>query len=70
MRLIDDWKRKFPKLWSVQLSILAALASAVEVGFSYWATGKPAWIAGAAMLISLGAAGARIIAQPSVTANG
>lgn len=70
MKLIDGWQTKLPKLWSVRLALLAALASAVEVGFGYWANGKPSWVAVAAVVVSLAAAVARIIAQPKVTGNG
>lgn len=70
MKLIDNWQSVYHRLWSVRLSLLAALAAGIEVGFNYWATGKPAWIAGTAMVISLGAAAARIVAQPTVTGNG
>ena len=66
MQLIDDWKRKFPKLWSVRLSILAALASSIEVAFNFYATGQAPVLVIAAALISLGAAAARIISQPGL----
>lgn len=66
VKLIDDWKQKFPKLWSVRLSLLAALASAIEAGFTYYAHGKPGTFAIIAGLISLGAAVARIVAQPKL----
>lgn len=70
MKLIDDWMRKFPKLWSVRLALLASVLSAADVGFQYWATGKPAWVSIGAMVISLSAAVARVISQPKVTGNG
>lgn len=70
MTFIDDWKRQFPKLWSVRLALLAGLASAVESGYQIYLTGQPPLIALSATLLSLGAAIARIIAQPSVTGNG
>lgn len=63
MKLINDWKRKFPKLWSVRLSLLAALASSVEVALNVYLTGKAPVIVIAAGLISLGAAASRVIAQ-------
>lgn len=66
MRLIDGWKRKFPRLWSVRLSVLAAMASSIEVAFNFYATGQAPLLVIAAALISLGAAAARIVAQPGV----
>lgn len=70
MTFIEDWKRQFPKLWSVRLALLAALISAFEVGFNLYVDGKPPLIALSAMLVSLGSAIARVIAQPTVTGNG
>lgn len=67
MKLIDGWQAKLPKLWSVRLSLIAALASSVEVGFGFWANGKPSWVAVAAVIVSLSAAAARIVAQPKVS---
>lgn len=69
MKLIDGWQAKLPKLWSVRLSLIAALASSVEVGFGFWANGKPSWVAIAAVVVSLAAAAARIVAQPKVSGN-
>lgn len=63
MQLIRDWKRKFPKLWSVRLSLLAALMSSVEVALNVWLTGKAPVIVIAAGLISMGAAASRVVAQ-------
>lgn len=70
MILIDDWKKKFPKLWSVRFSFLAALASAAEVAINMYATGTAPKLVIAAGLGSLCAAFSRIILQPSVTDNG
>lgn len=67
MTFIDDWKRQFPKLWSVRLALLAAVLSALEVGFNVYATGQPPLIALSAMLVSLGSAIARVVAQPALT---
>lgn len=63
MKLITDWKRKFPKLWSVRLSLLAALCSAAEVSFNVALTGKAPVIVVVAGLVSLAAAIARVVAQ-------
>lgn len=70
MMLIDDWKRQFPRLWSVRFSFLAALAAAAQVAFDLYSTGTAPKFAIAAALGSLCAAGSRIILQPSVTGNG
>lgn len=66
MNLIPEWKKLAPKLWSVRLALLAAFLAAVEVGFTMWLTGKPPILSLAAGVFSLGAAVARIIAQPSL----
>lgn len=67
MNLIEDWKTQFPKLWSVRLTLLAALASSIEAGVNLYATGTAPILVIAAILTSLGAALARIVAQPKVT---
>lgn len=64
MPLIKDWKRKFPRLWSVRLAVLAGVLSGIEVGFNLYATGSAPVIVVGAMVVSLGAAIARIVAQP------
>lgn len=69
MKFIDDWKAQFPKLWSVRLTLAAAVASAIETGVHLYATGTAPLLVVAAGLASLGAAIARIVAQPSVTGN-
>lgn len=70
MEFIDDWKKQWPKLWSVRLSLLAAAASAIETGMQLYASGSVPLIVVAAGLTSLGASIARIVAQPGVTGNG
>lgn len=67
MQLINDWKRKFPKLWSVRLSLLAALMSSIEVALNVYLTGRAPVIVLAAGLISLGAAASRVIAQADLS---
>ena len=66
MQLIADWKRKFPRLWSVRLALLAAIMSSIEVGMNLYLTGQPPLMASAVALISLGSAIARVVAQPSL----
>ena len=70
MKFIDDWKKQFPKLWSVRFALVAALASAVETGMSLYATGTAPLLVVAAGLTSIGAAIARIVAQPALTQDG
>lgn len=67
-QLIEDWKKKAPRLWSVRLSIVAALASGVEAGISLALDQRP-WAAIVAGLVSVGAAISRLIAQPKLTAD-
>lgn len=64
MKLIEGWKRKFPRLWSVRLAVVAGILSGIEAGFNFYATGSTPIIALAAMTLSLSAAFARIVAQP------
>lgn len=65
MRLLDDWQRLARRAWSVRLAILSAGLSAVEFALPFVAPERPSgWFAGAAVLVSLAAAGARIVAQP------
>lgn len=66
MPLIKDWKRKFPRLWSVRLALLAGVLSGIEAGFNLYATGSTPIIALGAMVVSLSAAVARIVAQPKL----
>ena len=67
MQFIEDWKKQFPKLWSVRLALLAALASGIETAVNLYATGTVPLLVIAAGLSSVGAAVARIVAQPELT---
>ncbi len=69
MRLIDNAKEQFPKLWSVRLSLLAALVGVAEVAHQSYVLGNPPLVVLSAALISLGAAIARIVAQPKATGD-
>ncbi|WP_128827878.1 hypothetical protein [Achromobacter mucicolens] len=64
MNLIQNWRQKWPRLWSVRLALVAALLSAVEVAMNVWLTGKPPLIVIGAGLFSLCAAIARVVSQP------
>jgi hypothetical protein len=66
MQLINDWKRKFPRLWSVRLALLAAVMSSLEVGMNVYINGQPPMFATLAVVISMGSAISRVIAQPSL----
>lgn len=71
MKLIDGWFEKFPKLWSVRLSLLAAVLGAAEVVLPLFQTFIPrGTFAVVSAVVAIGAAVARVIAQPSVTSNG
>ena len=69
MKFIDDWKKQFPRLWSVRLSLLASLVGVGEVAHQTYVMGQPPMVVLSAALISLGAALARIVAQPAVTSD-
>lgn len=64
MTLIYNWRKIWLKLWSVKLSLIAAFLSGLEVAFSVWIDNKPALFAAVAFVLSIGAAAARIVAQP------
>ena len=66
MKLIENWRAIWHRLWSVRLSLLAALLSAIEAGLSYWLSGQPPVVALLGSGVSLGAAIARLVAQPEV----
>lgn len=67
MKFIDDARKQFPRLWSVRLTLLAAVASAIETGVHLYATGTAPLLVIGSFFASIGAAIARIVAQPSVT---
>lgn len=63
--LVEDWKAILKKAWSVKFNIVAALLGAIEVAIALI---KPAGVpngmfAGFAVIVSLAANGARIMAQ-------
>ena len=69
MKFIDDASKQFPKLWSVRFALLAAIASAVEAGMNLYASGTAPLLVVAAGLTSLGAAIARVVAQPALAGD-
>jgi hypothetical protein len=66
MELIEDAGKVWHRLWSVRLSLLAAVASAGDAGWQAFVSGSPRVISLCTFGISLGAAVARIVAQPKV----
>jgi hypothetical protein len=66
VRFIANARRLWFRFWSVRLALLAALLSAVDVAFQFYATGQPSWVVLGALIINLSAAGARVIAQDSL----
>lgn len=65
MRLLDNWRALLTKAWSVRLAALAAVLSAVEFALPFVAPSRSSgWFALAALLVSLAAAVARLVAQP------
>lgn len=70
MKLIDDWKRKFPRLWSIRLALLAGIVSGLDAGYQTWITGQTPIVTAISTLLALAAAAARVIAQPSVSDHG
>ena len=66
MKLIEDWKTLWHRLWSVKLALLSALVSAGDVLVTYLMTGQPALLSIGAALFSLLAALMRLVAQPEL----
>ncbi len=67
MTLIEDAKSVMLKAWSVRLALLGAAFSAAEVALPFFGPFLPEkTMAVMALLASMGAALARVIAQPSI----
>lgn len=66
MTPIPGWRKLWWRLWSVKLSLLAALLSGLEVAFAVYVNGQPPVFAAVAMILSVSAAVARCIAQPKL----
>lgn len=67
MQLIDDWKKKAPKLWSIRLGLLAGLLSGAEVVLPLFADLAPrGWFAVASFVLTVAALVARLVAQPKL----
>lgn len=67
MELIQDAKNVLLKAWSVRLALLAAVFSAAEVALPFFAPFiPPKTMAIMAIVSSMGAAIARVVAQPAM----
>lgn len=66
MKFIDDAGKVWHKLWSVRLSLVAVVASAVDAGWQVHVTGQPPLLALGTAAISAGAGFSRLVAQPKL----
>jgi hypothetical protein len=67
MNLIEGWKRKFPRLWSVRFALLSALLGAAELVLPLMQSEFPPRVfALLSFVTAIAAAVARIVAQPSL----
>lgn len=66
--LVKDWKTILTKSWSVRLNLLCAALSAVEFALPYANVKLGGTAALTALVVSLCAALARIVAQPKMRA--
>lgn len=65
MKLLGNWRDLLRRAWSVRLSLLAAFLSSVEFVLPFVAPDRPSgWFAGSALVVSIAAAVARLVAQP------
>jgi len=65
VNLIDDWQALAPRLWSIRLALLAAALGAMEVALPLFQTViPPMWFGVASVVVGIGSAIARLIAQP------
>lgn len=66
MKLIDDAGQLWHRLWSVRLSAIAVVASAVDAGWQVHVTGQTPLLALGTAAISAGAGFSRLVAQPKL----
>ena len=73
MKLIPDWKEKFPRLWSVRLGFMSALFSIVDVLINLTSVLPalesvlpPGWFAVLSGLCAVAAIAARFVQQPEM----
>ncbi len=67
MKLVDDWKRITQKAWSFRLTVLAAGLAGAEMALPYLSDlFPPRLFLALSMAVTIGAAIARIVAQPKM----
>lgn len=66
MELIEDAGKVWHRLWSVRLSAVAVIASAVDAGWQVHVTGQPPVMALITAAVSAGAGFSRLVAQPKL----
>ena len=67
MKRVEGWASILRQAWSVRLALLSALLSALEIAMPYILPGMPDRLAASlALVVALGAAAARIVAQPKM----
>lgn len=67
MRLIDDWKKKVTKLWSIRLGLVAAGLSGLEVILPLFADSfQRGTFAFLSFVATVAAMLARLVAQPDL----
>lgn len=65
MKLIEDWRTVLRRAWSIRLVLLAALLGGIEVVLPLFSDAVPRHVfALLSIVVSLGAAVARVMAQP------
>lgn len=73
LRLHANWRELLRHAWSVRLSLLATLLSGLEVAIGVLASDPPiprGTFAAVALVVTLAAGGARLVAQKSVSSGG
>ena len=67
MRLTDEWQKIARKAWSFRLALLAAALGGVEMALPLFSDAVPRHVfLGLSILTTVGAAVARIVAQPKM----
>lgn len=66
LRFIANARRLWYRLWSVRLAALGVIASAIQVGAEYYATGKTPAFAVIMALLTLGIGVSRVVKQDSL----
>lgn len=67
MRLIDDWRTVLRKAWSIRLALVAAVFAGLEMALPFFGDAiPPKLFLALSLAVTIGAAVARIVAQPSI----